>query len=94
MRVKEPCALMIKIKFFKEHRASCQKCIDAIEKANREDLSDEGWTPYHITHAAITESECEFWAHKELNNLSDKLGRFAAWSPEWATFCELKEPPD
>ena len=46
----------------------CQKCTDAINKTNREDLSDAGWTPYSLQLIkTVEEIECEFWAHKELN---------------------------
>lgn len=44
----------------------CQKCKTAIDRANREDLPDEGWTSYHLEGKVVTDSECQFWAHREL----------------------------
>ena len=47
----------------------CERCIIAINKANLEDLPDEGWTPYSLIAKPRPELECEFWAHQLYNKL-------------------------
>jgi hypothetical protein len=59
----------------------CQKCVDATVAAlalavrNTSDLPN----PFPITPPfnAVPESECEFWAHKELNAINKRLDDMA-----------------
>jgi hypothetical protein len=58
----------------------CQRCEDAIGELVAFKSGDELWDKLMIPNTQVPESECEFWAHKELNEHNRPFNIFSEMS--------------